>query len=226
MEFKVTFEDGSSAYLEHHGVMGMHWGVRNAETQAKYASGNGGQLRGKGSRPYSSKKSSSNDAMMNLARKGGFGLAGIAYAKHKDKQASGGAREKKRASSGVDKAKTKKSSSDSMMNLARKGGFGLAGIAYAKHKDKQASGTTKTTSSKKKSNTKTTKATSSKKTSNTKTASAKRPGSNLSAKDKGKLVVKGMAWQAVHPIKNAKNGVALAKAGTRAVIRSSKKKRK
>ena len=175
MEFKVTFEDGSSAYLEHHGVMGMHWGVRNAQTQAKYASGNGGQLRGKGSRPYSSKKSSS---------------------------------------------------SDSMMNLARKGGFGLAGIAYAKHKDKQASGTTKATSSKKKSNTKTTKAASSKKTSNTKTASVKRPGANLSAKDKGKLVVKGMAWQAVHPIKNAKNGVALAKAGTRAVIRSSKKKRK
>ena len=45
MEFKVTFEDGSSAYLEHFGVKGMHWGVRNAETQAKYAGGKGGQRR-------------------------------------------------------------------------------------------------------------------------------------------------------------------------------------
>lgn len=41
MDILVTFEDGSSAYLEHHGVRGMHWGVRNAETQAKYAGGQG-----------------------------------------------------------------------------------------------------------------------------------------------------------------------------------------
>lgn len=43
MEYKLTFEDGSSAYLEHHGIKGMKWGVRNAETLAKYAGGNGGQ---------------------------------------------------------------------------------------------------------------------------------------------------------------------------------------
>lgn len=45
MEYILTFEDGSSAYLEHYGVQGMHWGVRNAETQAKYAGGKGGQRR-------------------------------------------------------------------------------------------------------------------------------------------------------------------------------------
>lgn len=36
-EFKLTFEDGSDGYLEHFGVKGMHWGVRNAETIARYA---------------------------------------------------------------------------------------------------------------------------------------------------------------------------------------------
>lgn len=45
MSYAITFEDGSSAYLEHHGVKGMHWGVRNAETQARYAGGKGGQRR-------------------------------------------------------------------------------------------------------------------------------------------------------------------------------------
>lgn len=43
MQYRITFDDGSTAYLEHHGVMGMKWGVRNAETQAKYAGGSGGQ---------------------------------------------------------------------------------------------------------------------------------------------------------------------------------------
>lgn len=37
MDFRITFENGASGYLIHHGVRGMHWGVRNAETQAKYA---------------------------------------------------------------------------------------------------------------------------------------------------------------------------------------------
>ncbi len=44
MEYKFTFEDGSKAYLAHHGVKNMHWGVRNAETQRKYQTGNGGQV--------------------------------------------------------------------------------------------------------------------------------------------------------------------------------------
>ena len=35
-EFKLTFEDGSDGYLEHFGVKGMHWGVRNSETLARY----------------------------------------------------------------------------------------------------------------------------------------------------------------------------------------------
>lgn len=37
MPYKLTFEDGSSAYLEHHGIKGMKWGIWNAETQARYA---------------------------------------------------------------------------------------------------------------------------------------------------------------------------------------------
>ena len=36
MKYKVTFEDESEWYLEHFGVKGMHWGVWNAETRARY----------------------------------------------------------------------------------------------------------------------------------------------------------------------------------------------
>lgn len=45
MSMIITFDDGSTAYLEHHGVIGMHWGVHNAETKARYAGGKGGQRR-------------------------------------------------------------------------------------------------------------------------------------------------------------------------------------
>jgi hypothetical protein len=41
MDYILTFEDGSDAYLSHHGVKGMKWGVRNAETLKRYASGPG-----------------------------------------------------------------------------------------------------------------------------------------------------------------------------------------
>ena len=37
MEYKITFEDGSEAYLAHHGVKGMKWGVWNEETRARYS---------------------------------------------------------------------------------------------------------------------------------------------------------------------------------------------
>lgn len=37
MEYMVTFEDGTEGYLSHHGMKGMHWGVWNAETRARYA---------------------------------------------------------------------------------------------------------------------------------------------------------------------------------------------
>lgn len=35
----VTLDTDSPEYLEHHGVLGMHWGIRNAETQRKYDGG-------------------------------------------------------------------------------------------------------------------------------------------------------------------------------------------
>ena len=35
MDYVVTFEDGSSGYLAHHGIKGMKWGVWNAETKAR-----------------------------------------------------------------------------------------------------------------------------------------------------------------------------------------------
>lgn len=39
MDYIVTFEDGSSGYLAHHGVKGMKWGKWNPETQARYSGG-------------------------------------------------------------------------------------------------------------------------------------------------------------------------------------------
>ena len=36
MDYLITFDDGSDAVLSHHGVKGMHWGIWNAATQAKY----------------------------------------------------------------------------------------------------------------------------------------------------------------------------------------------
>ena len=35
MQYLVTFEDGSSGYLKHHGVKGMKWGVWNEDTRAR-----------------------------------------------------------------------------------------------------------------------------------------------------------------------------------------------
>lgn len=41
MGYLVSFEDGSEAYLEHHGIKGMKWGVWNEETRTRYTSGPG-----------------------------------------------------------------------------------------------------------------------------------------------------------------------------------------
>ena len=54
MDYFIEFEDGSDGYLSHHGVLGMKWGVRNAETQARYA-GDSGHARAK-TKNASSKK--------------------------------------------------------------------------------------------------------------------------------------------------------------------------
>ena len=35
MDYVLTFEDGSSGYLSHHGIKGMKWGVWNEETRAR-----------------------------------------------------------------------------------------------------------------------------------------------------------------------------------------------
>ena len=39
MEYLISFDDGSSAFLAHHGVKGMKWGVWNDETKSKYGGG-------------------------------------------------------------------------------------------------------------------------------------------------------------------------------------------
>lgn len=37
MDYMLTFEDGSTGYLAHHGVKGMQWGVLNAKNAKEYA---------------------------------------------------------------------------------------------------------------------------------------------------------------------------------------------
>ena len=55
MELRPIFEDDSE-YLEHYGVLGMKWGVRNAETLRKYAGGATSSVKRKVKTEYSDYK--------------------------------------------------------------------------------------------------------------------------------------------------------------------------
>ena len=46
MDYKLKLLNGSAAYLAHHGVKGMHWGVWNEETRARYADKGGVMAKG------------------------------------------------------------------------------------------------------------------------------------------------------------------------------------
>lgn len=191
MDYIVTFEDGSEGYLTHHGIKGMHWGVRNQETQMKYAGGNGGQVKGTGENPYSRIKSVAKTA----AYVGYVGIPKKAAGSIKKKLTPSDPREAKRVAT----SEKKRSSDDAMMDFARKGGFGLAGIAYAKSKDRKAGASDPREAKRVVTKPKTQKT------------------NAVSKKDFARNVVENTVWQTTHPIKNAKNGVALAKAGARAI---------
>lgn len=129
MDIIVTFEDGSSAYLEHHGVKGMHWGVRNAETQAKYAGGNGGQRRyrlashgSKYGQAVTNQRRAYNAKQSKAKQVAKVGLLGVSGSRAYNTSRSRGL-----------------SRSDSLNNAL----LGEAYIAGVKHKQKKA-GTTKT----------------------------------------------------------------------------------
>jgi hypothetical protein len=153
MDYLISFDDGSSGYLSHHGVMGMKWGQRSAETQLKYQSGNGGQVKpGSGGGKQSGRRDSTNSGMIKAARYGAFGLAGMAYAHHADKKSGAlDARKKEKAAKKAKKQAVKAASKGAWKNesgamkAARYGAFGVAGMADAnkKHKEHMANGSLK-----------------------------------------------------------------------------------
>lgn len=82
--FKLTFDDGSSAYLEHHGVLGMKWGVRNAETLARYNRGTSAEFEARCvkagySKGQARRMANGRDALKKVAI-GTLAVAGVAAA--------------------------------------------------------------------------------------------------------------------------------------------------
>lgn len=129
MEYVITFDDGSSAYLAHHGVLGMKWGQRNAETQAKYAGGSGGQRR------------------YRLAQRGNeYGQAVTNTRRAYNAKQSRGKQAAKVALLGISGSRaynTSRSRGLSRAESLQNAALGEAYIAGVKHKQKKA-GTTKT----------------------------------------------------------------------------------
>ena len=64
MGYLITFEDGSDAYLSHHGIKGMKWGVWNEETKQRYMAGNA-DLGGGGGGVADEEEKSSEDVAKN-----------------------------------------------------------------------------------------------------------------------------------------------------------------
>lgn len=212
MEYYVTFSDGSSAYLEHFGVKGMHWGVRNQETQMKYAVGNGGQVSRSGGSPYSA----GIRGRLNTARQLGQTASYVAYKgvpRKMAQMATTGMRnransvrsqlpsERKRIANVTrEPISQKKAFGERMMDSARSGDFGLAGKAYAKAKDAKASGVVKPKKS-------------------------TRAQRIASGREFANRYVAAAVNRSTHPIKTAKSDAYLIKTGVRSVSKKIRKSR-
>ena len=118
----LAFEDGSEAYLSHHGVKGMHWGVRNAETQAKYSASQYGSLNRRQRRQYEkqlnreyksdiqaakqqykSDKANSKNFSGKLRARGRYGRAKSSAKYKRDVEAYGAGKKYKRSAYNADK---------------------------------------------------------------------------------------------------------------------------